>query len=1010
MKPLLMLLLPFLATIAAAQVPNPSFEHGAGNAPDGWRLSAPAGEWVAGGGHSGARCVSVTGSGKDGSSSAWHCDAVKFEPSKAWRISFWTRCAPGTTGIVISGASFASRDLAASERWGRKSFVFATPAVLPKDACLRFGHWEGNGAFFFDDIALCPVQPVHARTSGLELGEGETMQDGVYRFRPNFGGDGGNYARSLAAHTARFKSNYWCFGDGSYVIYRHRVLGRAQRKASVTVNVGHHTSGKCMVEVSFDMLTWTVVGELSGIGQQTVELPSKLLPAADIYVRLRGERTDGAGGVNFMVHNYSYEATFLERIPNGRGATHFVEIAQSTPAATVVCESLGQPLPGGDHNAVWRLRNESPDPIKARATMEVLRGGKVVSTATKGLKLLGGITEQIELGYDMRDAGDHELRFSLQDLGKKQELFAARASFSVPQLFAGDYGWMITKAAKAAVGLWWCESCRKISRERPEPAGGARPLIRLSAARNERESFQIVLSPRKAVEKVSVKVSDLRGPRDAKIPAGNIEVCRVGYVRVESPTDETGIAADWPDPLPPLAPDEEFTPQTGANTPLWFTVAVPDGIPAGDYAGTIELASKRKSRFDRGAWQARVPLRVRVWNFALPKETRLKTALGLGLGNVKAYHNLTTDEELAAVWDKYMQNFAAHRISPFWPMGPAHIGVEFDKSATPPRVKLDWTRFDAAAARYLDEFGFNTFHLPLRGLGRGGHGKPWRGGEFGGFKQGTPEYAALWGDYARQLSDHLEQKGWLRKTYLYWYDEPTRNDYEFVRENNEQIKRHAPKLARMLTEEPGPQLAGCVDIWCPVSSNYRAESCHERQRVGERVWWYVCCTPRAPWCTLFLDHPAVDLRTWLWQTWGRGVEGILIWETSYWNARSKFKPPARQNPWEDPMSYNPNGCHWGNGDGRLVYPPNRTNDTKQKFLDGPVNSLRWEILRDGVEDYEYFALLRDLLKSKPDAEAEALLKAPAAVFTEMTHFSLDPAPMLEHREKLARAIERLSAR
>lgn len=1010
MKPLSMLLLPFLASAAAAQVPNPSFEQGAGSAPDGWKLSSPAGEWAVGGGHTGARCVSVTGNGKGDSSCSWRCDTVKFDASKTWRVSFWTRCASGTTGSVISGPSFANRDLTASERWERKSYVFATPTMLPKDASLRFGHWEGSGAFFFDDIALCPVQPVHARTGGLELGEGETMQDGVYRFRPNFGGDGGNYARPLVAHTAHFNSNRWCFGEGSYVIYRHRVLGRAQRKASATVQVCYHTGGKCMVEVSFDMLTWTTVGELAGVGERTIEFPAKLLPAADIYVRLRGERAEGAGGVNFQVHGYSYEATFLERMPDGRGATHFVEVVQGAPALNIVCESLGQPLPGGDHNAIWRLRNESPDPVKARAMMEVVRGGKAVSTASKGLKLLSGIVEQIELGYDVRDAGEHELRFSVQDLAKKQEVFAARASFNVPQLFASDYGWKITEDEKAAVGLWWCEPCRKVSRGRPEPSGGARPLIRVSAARNERESFQLVLSPRKTVEKVGVTVTDLRGPRGAKIPAANIEVCRVGYVRVESPTDETGIAADWPDPLPPLAPGEEFTPPVGGNTPLWFTVAVPDGIPAGDYGGSIELAAKPKSRFDRAAWRARVPLRVRVWNFSLPKETRLKTALGLGLGNVKAYHNLTTDEELSAVWDKYMQNFAAHRISPYWPMGPAAIGIEFDKSVTPTRVKLDWTRFDAAAARYLDEFGFNTFRLPLQGLGWGGQGKPWHDGEFGGFKQGTPEYEALWGDYARQLSDHLEQKGWLRKAYLYWYDEPERNDYEFVRKNNEQIKRLAPKLTRMLTEEPGPELAGGVDIWCPVSYNFRAESCQERQRAGERVWWYVCCGPRAPWCTLFLDHPAVDLRTWLWQTWGHGVEGILVWETNYWNSHGKFKPPARQNPWDDPMSYTPEGGHWGNGDGRFVYPPNRTNDTKQKFLDGPVSSLRWEVLRDGVEDYEYFALLRDLVKSRPDREAEALLKAPASVFTDMTHFSLDPTPMLEHREKLARAIERLNAR
>jgi hypothetical protein len=108
------------------------------------------------------------------------------------------------------------------------------------------------------------------------------------------------------------------------------------------------------------------------------------------------------------------------------------------------------------------------------------------------------------------------------------------------------------------------------------------------------------------------------------------------------------------------------------------------------------------------------------------------------------------------------------------------------------------------------------------------------------------------------------------------------------------------------------------------------------------------------------------------------------------------------------MSYTPEGGHWGNGDGRFVYPPNRANDLTQKFLDGPVNCIRWEMLRDGVEDYEYFAMLRELAKG--NADDEALLKVPASVYADMTHFNTDPTPLLEHREKLARAIERLSGK
>jgi hypothetical protein len=33
-------------------------------------------------------------------------------------------------------------------------------------------------------------------------------------------------------------------------------------------------------------------------------------------------------------------------------------------------------------------------------------------------------------------------------------------------------------------------------------------------------------------------------------------------------------------------------------------------------------------------------------------------------------------------------------------------------------------------------------------------------------------------------------------------------------------------------------------------------------------------------------------------------------------------------------------------------------------LEGPVTSLRWEALRDGVEDFEYLAMLKRLLAQK----------------------------------------------
>ena len=73
------------------------------------------------------------------------------------------------------------------------------------------------------------------------------------------------------------------------------------------------------------------------------------------------------------------------------------------------------------------------------------------------------------------------------------------------------------------------------------------------------------------------------------------------------------------------------------------------------------------------------------------------------------------------------------------------------------------------------------------------------------------------------------------------------------------------------------------------------------------------------------------------------------------------------------------------------------------------------MLREGIEDYEYLYLLRDLLEQRrgrltaPEAERiESLLEVPAAITTNMTTFTTDPAPIYARRAEIAAAIEALS--
>ncbi len=347
--------------------------------------------------------------------------------------------------------------------------------------------------------------------------------------------------------------------------------------------------------------------------------------------------------------------------------------------------------------------------------------------------------------------------------------------------------------------------------------------------------------------------------------------------------------------------------------------------------------------------------------------------------------------------------------------------IEMDPSGM--SVEVDWTDFDRGARRCLDELGFNAFDLRLEGLGSGSFYSR-KKGIFAGFPQGTPEYDSLMGRYLAQVERHLERNGWLGKEYIYWFDEPDPKDYPFVREGMVDIRKAAPRLTRFITEHrPGPDIMDVSEVSCTIFDRVDPKTVAELGARGREFWSYLCTGPKAPWVTLFIDHPAVNLRLWPWMSYKFGLKGILVWEAMYWTSGNVFPEDRPQNPWSDPMSYTsgygtPYGevKYWGNGDGRFIYPPNRNvGEDKTKYLGGPVNSVRWEILREGLEDYEYLRLLERAVKNAPKkhkalaAQGKRLLDIPPALFASSREYTKDPRLILDYRKRIGDILAAFSA-
>jgi len=271
-------------------------------------------------------------------------------------------------------------------------------------------------------------------------------------------------------------------------------------------------------------------------------------------------------------------------------------------------------------------------------------------------------------------------------------------------------------------------------------------------------------------------------------------------------------------------------------------------------------------------------------------------------------------------------------------------------------------------------------------------------GHWHAYVDGSPDYASYWESPEISL-------------------EPD-SVYALRMDGFERLKRVAPHIERMLTEQVEDALASGPNLYCPMISTFQPARAAVRREEGDRSWWYVCTVPKEPYPGLFIDHPGVDMRVWLWMTWHYNLDGVLVWATNYWTSPGSF-PDKPQNPYEDPMGWvSSKGpdirSPWGNGDGRFFYPPLAAADASppDPVIEPRVPAQRVAMLSDGIEDFEYLTMLARLIEESGETLSgaqretmEGLLQVPDTIFTSRVDYNFDPTPPEERRAKIARGIE-----
>ncbi len=277
----------------------------------------------------------------------------------------------------------------------------------------------------------------------------------------------------------------------------------------------------------------------------------------------------------------------------------------------------------------------------------------------------------------------------------------------------------------------------------------------------------------------------------------------------------------------------------------------------------------------------------------------------------------------------------------------------------------------------------------------------------------TGEYGRFWEQYLPQVHAHLIEKGWLERSYVYGWDEPEDPQvFPKVHRQMEMVKQLAPGVNRLIpmpTHAPRlpAGLYGDVDIWVPVNYYFEgedlAEVARQRHSQGEQVWTYVTYNQSYP--SLLDVEPFINHRILLWQIWKYGLDGLLYYGTVFWCQNSPHatlddidQDGTPKQSWQGA---------WGMG--VLVYPGGKS------IEDEPQPSLRLEIIRDGIEDWEYFYILREQVNtlrargaSTPLLEqAEELLHIPPGLVGSLTDFTDNPSTILAYRRQVAEIIQEL---
>lgn len=492
----------------------------------------------------------------------------------------------------------------------------------------------------------------------------------------------------------------------------------------------------------------------------------------------------------------------------------------------------------------------------------------------------------------------------------------------------------------------------------------SKALKTIDAALNERVSFQFAFRSEESstYDVFRVKV-EVECPDEL-----SVRTRRVGYVPVwhqNIPFEHNSVDNDGWGKLPGLVPDPLFDEQETVIRPceknaFWFTVTPSAKAKPGKYTVAVKAVI-----LDRKGTETIGKPVVRKVDVVL-HDIRIKPRKDFNVTHwfyadclIAWYKTDMFDEKFWKILEAYFKNLAEHgQDTVYVPV----FTPSLDKDKIPSQL-LDVRRSGKGGyrfgwsdvKRYIDlarKCGLTRFewcHLATQGGAKNavrvyeGQGK----GEKLLWPDGTPavsdEYRGFLKAFLPEFKKFLDGEKVLDKSFFHISDEPhgeeARANYKAIRSL---ILEYAPWFKSMdalseiefakekLVETPVPILMRALDFI----------------KEGIPTWCYYCGGPRAKYLNHLLDTalPKIAMHGFIFYRWP--FKGFLHWGYNYWNifGTRNLTDPFKSTNGEDGGGNTPDAAH---GDMFLVYPGEN----------GPVDSIRWEIFAEAMQDY---ALLQTL--------------------------------------------------